>query len=133
MHLTFFPISSEYVCPVCKKFNPSRQSRQLHPNGPVIPPASPLPGSRPSSAVLPDQDDNKGGQLREEEERKDDQEETVSVSDKESERERETGREAETEEEENEQSQGESTSIGARVRRRHKASTARGGRKSRTQ
>ncbi|KAI8071685.1 hypothetical protein BC940DRAFT_316901 [Gongronella butleri] len=27
----------QYTCPHCKKFNPSRQSRQLHPDGPVLP------------------------------------------------------------------------------------------------
>ena len=32
----------EYICPNCKKFNSSRKSRQLHPDGPVVPP-SPVP------------------------------------------------------------------------------------------
>ncbi|ORX62387.1 hypothetical protein DM01DRAFT_1331814 [Hesseltinella vesiculosa] len=27
----------QYSCPHCKKFNPSRKSRQLHPDGPVLP------------------------------------------------------------------------------------------------
>lgn len=43
-------LSIEYVCPQCKKFNPSRKSRQLHPNGPVIPPSTPN-SSRPNSAI----------------------------------------------------------------------------------
>ncbi|KAF7729423.1 hypothetical protein EC973_004402 [Apophysomyces ossiformis] len=44
----------QYVCPQCKKFNPSRKSRQLHPDGPVIPPQtpSPVPSPRPVSAAL---------------------------------------------------------------------------------
>ncbi|KAI7858886.1 hypothetical protein BDC45DRAFT_433280 [Circinella umbellata] len=32
----------QYICPNCKKFNSSRKSRQLHPDGPVVPP-SPVP------------------------------------------------------------------------------------------
>ncbi|KAI9022302.1 hypothetical protein CLU79DRAFT_860637 [Phycomyces nitens] len=33
----------QYTCPNCKKFNPSRRSRQLHPGGPVMPTRSPSP------------------------------------------------------------------------------------------
>ncbi|KAI9301083.1 hypothetical protein BJ944DRAFT_252602 [Cunninghamella echinulata] len=38
----------QYTCPVCKKFNPSRKSRQLHPDGPVLPPRTPSPSLSPS-------------------------------------------------------------------------------------
>ncbi|KAG0170881.1 hypothetical protein DFQ28_002174 [Apophysomyces sp. BC1034] len=43
----------QYVCPQCKKFNPSRKSRQLHPNGPVIPPQTPSPARSPRPASTP--------------------------------------------------------------------------------
>ncbi|KAI8369629.1 uncharacterized protein BYT42DRAFT_607990 [Radiomyces spectabilis] len=48
----------QYVCPHCKHFNPSRKSRQLHPDGPVIPPQTPTPAISPSptSAQLPQHD-----------------------------------------------------------------------------
>ncbi|ORZ00340.1 hypothetical protein BCR43DRAFT_485056 [Syncephalastrum racemosum] len=117
----------QYVCPVCKKFNPSRQSRQLHPNGPVIPPASPLPGSRPTSVVLPDQED-KEEQEEEEEDNKGDE-----YDEDEEEEEEENGKTVPEPErgKESEQSKEEHTSIGARVRRRHKTSTDSGGRKPR--
>lgn len=31
----------EYTCPHCHQFNPSRKSRMLHPDGPVLPSMSP--------------------------------------------------------------------------------------------
>lgn len=33
----------QYTCPHCHQFNPSRKSRKLHPEGPVLPPMSPKP------------------------------------------------------------------------------------------
>lgn len=52
-----FLIGIEYTCPNCKKFNPSRKSRQLHPDGPVLPPQTPSPRSSPivRHATIPNQ------------------------------------------------------------------------------
>ncbi|KAI8082906.1 uncharacterized protein BX664DRAFT_339387 [Halteromyces radiatus] len=33
----------QYTCPICHQFNPSRQARKLHPDGPVLPPQTPSP------------------------------------------------------------------------------------------
>ncbi|KAI9251831.1 hypothetical protein BDA99DRAFT_183349 [Phascolomyces articulosus] len=49
----------QYICPNCKKFNSSRKSRQLHPDGPVVPP-SPAPSM---TSRLTDGDQEVKGEL----------------------------------------------------------------------
>ncbi|CAO3653922.1 unnamed protein product [Mucor hiemalis] len=44
----------QYTCPHCHQFNPSRKSRKLHPDGPVLPPMSPT--LLPSKPIATDQD-----------------------------------------------------------------------------
>ncbi|KAI9489172.1 hypothetical protein BDB00DRAFT_771274 [Zychaea mexicana] len=50
----------QYICPNCRKFNSSRKSRQLHPDGPVVPP-SPAPSLTPGPLASKDAN-NEGGE-----------------------------------------------------------------------